>query len=218
MRLRPPTSAVGPPRVWDAPQGLAVRERLKHGGFVFSAKFSPDGKRIVIASQDGTARVWDAQSGLALSEPLKHSAPVSSAEFSPDGKRIVTAWQDGTARVWDAQSGQALSEPLKHSGRVFSAQFSPDGKRIVTTCQDDGTARVWDIAPSGAKTPEWLPELAAGVAGQLLGKNGVLEPMPTERVWEIRQKMERQSGDDDWSVLGRRVLANRQRRTVSPFF
>jgi hypothetical protein len=33
---------------------------MKHEGEVLSAKFSPDGQRVVTASKDGTARLWDA--------------------------------------------------------------------------------------------------------------------------------------------------------------
>jgi WD40 repeat protein/serine/threonine protein kinase len=108
---------------------------------VNSAQFSPDGKRIVTASDDGTARVWDAQTGQPLTESLKHRDRVWSAKFSPDGTRIVTASQDHTARVWDAQTGQPLTDPLRHNSRLISAQFSPDGKRIVTASND---SRVWD--------------------------------------------------------------------------
>src|SRR5947209_10161158 len=42
-----------------ASSGEMLREFRGHGGAVFSAAFSPDGARIVTASQDGTARVWD---------------------------------------------------------------------------------------------------------------------------------------------------------------
>ena len=31
-----------------------------------SAAFSPDGERVVTASDDGTARIWDAESGAQL--------------------------------------------------------------------------------------------------------------------------------------------------------
>jgi TIR domain/WD domain, G-beta repeat len=42
-----------------------------HEGSVNSAAFSPDGKRIVTASEDKTARIWNAATGKPIGEPLK---------------------------------------------------------------------------------------------------------------------------------------------------
>ena len=81
---------------------------VEHGGEVNSASFSPDGKRLVTASHDGTARVWDAGTGKPVGEPMTHRAAVESASFSPDGKRVVTASKDLTARVWDAGTGKPV--------------------------------------------------------------------------------------------------------------
>ena len=66
-----------------------------------SAAFSPDGSRIVTASNDKTARVWDAATGKAIAVLSGHEDSVISAAFSPDGLHIVTASADKTARVWD---------------------------------------------------------------------------------------------------------------------
>jgi WD40 repeat protein len=72
---------------------------------VSSAAFSPDGKRIVTASDDKTVRLWDAGTGKQIDEPLTgHMGHVSSAAFSPDGKRIVTASDDKTVRLWETSA------------------------------------------------------------------------------------------------------------------
>ena len=67
-----------------------------------SAAFSPDGSRIVTASEDKTARIWDAASAKEIAVLRGHDNYVNSAAFSPDGSRIVTASGDKTARIWDA--------------------------------------------------------------------------------------------------------------------
>ena len=125
-----------------------LRERLDlgHDGSVFSAAFSPDGKRIVTASNDRTERLWDAATGQPIGAPLSgHEDGLVSAAFSPDGQRIVTASHDGTARLWDAATGKLVGKALRgHSDFVFSAEFSPDGEHVVTASRDK-TTRVWDV-------------------------------------------------------------------------
>lgn len=127
-----------------------------HALAVNSAQFSPDGKRMVTASSDGTARVWDVATGQVLAELRGHGVTltveaispetfddVNSARFSPDGQRIVTTSNDRTVRIWDAATGAELAALRGHADTVFDAEFSPDGTRVVSR---DGvqTVRVWD--------------------------------------------------------------------------
>jgi hypothetical protein len=72
---------------------------LQHSNTVEWAEFSPDGRRIVTASDDHTAQIWDAQTGAPVTPPLSHTDVVWHATFSQDGKRVATASADKTAKV-----------------------------------------------------------------------------------------------------------------------
>ena len=139
-------------RVWSATSGAQLAVLTGHGqglpagdesGNVRSAAFSPDGQRIVTASNDKTARIWDATTGKQLSVLSGHDEAVRTAAFSPDGQWIVTASADKTARIWDAHTAKLLRVLIGHDDLVWSAAFSPDGRRIVTASIDE-TARIWD--------------------------------------------------------------------------
>ncbi len=110
---------------------------------VTSVAISPDGKRMVSASGDGTAKVWDLERGREILSLTGHTGALSSVAFRPDGKRIVSASYDKSVKVWDADSGAAIHSLVGHTGFVNSAAFSADGKRIVSASHDK-TVKVWD--------------------------------------------------------------------------
>ena len=83
-----------------------------------SAAYSPDGTRIVTASEDKTARIWDARTGAQLVVLPGHGNAVEFAAYSPDGTRIVTASADKTARIWDARTGAQLAVLSGHGDAV----------------------------------------------------------------------------------------------------
>jgi WD40 repeat protein len=112
--------------VWDAATGLPLAPKPEHLGFIHTIMFSPDGSRLITASDDRTARLWDAATGRPLGPPIEHAAAVLWASFSPDGGRIVTASGDMAARVWD------LPRPL-----------DLDPRRIVSSVQSR-TGLAWD--------------------------------------------------------------------------
>ena len=60
-----------------------------HQGGVWDAEFSPDGKRIVTASEDRTARIWDAATGREIVVLRGHENWVWTAVFDADGSRIA---------------------------------------------------------------------------------------------------------------------------------
>ena len=116
-----------------------------HTAVIYSATFSPDGRRIVSASRDKTVRIWNAATGECIRTLEGHTWYVNSASFSPDGHRIVSASEDNTVRIWDAATGECIRTLEGHTDWGRSASFSPDGRRIVSASWDD-TVRIWDAA------------------------------------------------------------------------
>ena len=120
----------------DALPNMQLLHAVRHHGQVHHAAFSPDGKLIVTASQDGTCRIWSTATGKSTGVVLREPGGrgFQSAEFSPDGHLIVTTNDDGTDRVWNAQSGEPTGVTIHVQDPISfnTAVFSPDGRRIVT--------------------------------------------------------------------------------------
>lgn len=112
---------------------------IEHADMVTSARFSPDGRFILTASQDQTARLWDTRTGSLQRELKGPSNLLSTAEFSPDGRFILTTSHDKGLRLWEAQTGSLVCEQMASSG---VATFSPDG-RFIVMLGPDRAAEIW---------------------------------------------------------------------------
>jgi len=69
-----------------------------HQSLVLSCAWSPDGRRIVSASRDGTLRIWDASTGIELAPRIyllnpPRAAPTWAAVNHPNN-RIVACGAD----------------------------------------------------------------------------------------------------------------------------
>ena len=179
------------------PEALAMMRRVlgepltlasfRHAGRVVSAAFSPDGERVVTASDDGTARVWGAD-GRGRPVPLAgHEGALVSAAFSPDGRWLLTASTDGTARLWNADGGRP-AVLAGHRKAVVGAAFSPDSERVVTA-STDGTAQVWGTRGSAPQVV--LPGHGGAVWSAAFSPGGervvTASDDGTARVWSADQ-------------------------------
>jgi WD40 repeat protein len=120
-----------------------VRTVLRgHTDQVERASFSPDGKLVVTASDDGTARIWDAATGRQV-QVLHVGDPVISARFTPDGRGVLTGSTDGTLRYWTSAGRPVWRKQF--GPLVFGPEISPDGRSVLVGLPD-GTVRVWDTS------------------------------------------------------------------------
>ncbi|CCO36593.1 hypothetical protein BN14_10734 [Rhizoctonia solani AG-1 IB] len=136
--------------MWDVGDSTLTPSDLvsTHDRPVYSASFSPDGKRIVTGCGDGKIRMWSSQTLTLVLDPFgsqSHTDSIRSVVFSPDGRLVASGSSDRTICVFDSHAGHLVLGPLQgHTDRVRSVEFSPDGTHILSG-SGDRTVRVWRV-------------------------------------------------------------------------
>ena len=188
----------GEAQVWDVKTAKQLFT-LKHESTLYDASFSPDGERIVTASQDNSARIWDAETGKSLTPPLKpgvnvRNAAVAQAVFSRNGRYILTTSDappgiPTEVRLWDSATGEPVTLALRHRGTA-TAWLSPDNHTIVSMSSED-KVRIWDLRPDPRRA-EQLVALAELLTGDRLEPSSLgqfpLLPSEIPSVWRTFQQ------------------------------
>jgi WD40 repeat protein len=101
--------------VWNAHSGLKIATLLGHAGPITDAAFSPNGRHVATASDDGTARVWDAGTGeLLYAVRQGRAGDATHVSFDATGTRVLVTGSDGTAAIYNCFcGGGSVSDLLK---------------------------------------------------------------------------------------------------------
>ncbi|MCX7786850.1 MAG: caspase family protein [Spirochaetes bacterium] len=117
--------------------------QIGHSQEITVARFSPDGKYILSASDDATIKIWNFETGKEVRTFTGHAGSVKAAAFFPDGRYIVSGGLDKTVRVWDIQTGKRVRTWLTYSD-VLSVAISPDGGYIASG-DKNGDIQIWTL-------------------------------------------------------------------------
>jgi WD40 repeat protein len=129
-----------------------LRATLQHTDKVYDASFSPDGSRIVTASEDHTAALWDANTHQKVADLEGATQAVFEARWSADGSRVVSRSDDGTVHVWDGHTGAAVSTITDTDDpRLSDVVITANGSQVVTSGFVGNKVRVWN-ATDGSLT------------------------------------------------------------------
>ena len=123
-----------------------VHRSFDHPTRIFVIAWSPDGRQMAVACEDGDVYLWDAE--LGTHRLLRgHSEPVIRLGFSPDGRMLFTGSRDGTTRLWSAGNAQLIVT----TENSVAQTFSPDGRRLGFW-QMARAVGTWRVAPSDCYT------------------------------------------------------------------
>ncbi len=75
-----------------------------HWGKINELCFSPNGKRLISASDDVTVKVWNVSQGVELTTLKGHNESVNAVAISMDSRQIVTGSSDTKVVLWDSVS------------------------------------------------------------------------------------------------------------------
>ncbi len=137
--------------LWKAKNGI---------GNTSAITFSPDSKRLYVASRTGVrrksgtnpwegwddrVRVWDAQSGQQVDTLDTKFRSLNEIALSPDGNILLMHFLDGVV-LWDIGMNQQRNVWTDFVGRWFYTEImlSPDGKAAVSVSPH--FIKIWDVA------------------------------------------------------------------------
>lgn len=233
----------GTVQVWDAASGQHIRIYRGHSRkydfvlpipAVYTARWSPDSKRIASAGNSASIQVWNPTNGQKIVTYEGHSRILPSifhAVWSSDGQRIAStnmslSFFEEAMHIWNTNDGRLLSkinlrDTLIKSSSPGGVAWSPDGTRIAgawsRTAQifhaDTGRRILtYDEHASWISTVNWSPD----------GKYLVSAEAQTIRVWDaftgrtlsVYVAHERTIRNFAWSPDGRYIASASEDNTV----
>lgn len=140
------SSRLGQLLVYEWQSESYVLKQQGHFDSMNSLAYSPDGSRVVTASEEGKIKVWDVVSGFCLVTLEGHTSSVTQVQFAKRGQVLFSSSLDGTVRAWDLIRYRNF--------RVFTGaeriQFSclavdPSGEVVCAGSVDSFDIHVWSV-------------------------------------------------------------------------
>jgi len=117
--------------LWNTATGAEIRHFRDQGNYIRRLVFSPDGKRLISASDDKTARILNIENPVGFLELCRFDKEVTALGVSPDGGRVFVASLDPTAKLIDFDTRKVIAEIGISRKPFLSVAFAPAGQTFA---------------------------------------------------------------------------------------
>lgn len=141
--------------------------KVKH--VIPAIKWTPEGRRLVVATYSGEFSLWNGSSFNFESIMQAHDTSVTAMEYSHAGDWMISGDADGTIKIWQPNFNMVKELDRAHTECIRDISFSKTDSKFVT-CSDDNILKIWNFSNgqqervlSGhhwdIKSCDWHPEM-----------------------------------------------------------
>ncbi|WVQ82635.1 hypothetical protein IAT38_004767 [Cryptococcus sp. DSM 104549] len=156
------------------------------GRYGMDLQFSPDGRSLALASEQGQVVVIDTETNAIMATYTSHNKTVRTLSWSSDSQWLFSGSDDNLIVLYDVRAGSqsgvggkgegAVALMQGHQSWVLKVAASPDGK-ILGSGGADNVVKLWDIgqrncvSTSSSSAEVWgLAWQPAGASSLAVGK------------------------------------------------
>ena len=140
-----------------------------------AVSFSPDGRHLAIAAEDGTLTIMDYLAETLLDVHRSYFGALLTVTWSPDSRYVLTGGQDDLVSIWSVADHALVARCQGHESWVKDVKFDPwrcdERNYRFGSVGEDCRLLLWDFSVGMLGRPKIGPHRTSGVTnGTPLGR------------------------------------------------